>query len=112
MRAVNREVASPGCGDAGCTLRVLTDGECKAFATAITHDGALPHLQMLQLRTQGSIFAPLGDAGANDLAVALDSRRSLPSLSALLLTEPGIDNPKLKATCEARGIDLHNGSAK
>ena len=84
----------------------------KAFATAITHDGALPHLQMLQLRTQGSIFAPLGDAGANDLAVALDSRRSLPSLSALLLTEPGIDNPKLKATCEARGIDLHNGSAK
>ena len=44
------------------------------------------------------------------MAAALDSRRSLPSLSALLLSEPYIDNPMIKATCKARGIDLNNGS--
>jgi len=73
-----------------------------AFATAITRDGALPNLRMLQLRRNGS----LGDAGMHDLAAALDSRRSLPALSALLLTEPCIDNPKIRATCKTRGIDL------
>ena len=77
----------------------------KAFATAITRDGALPHLVMLQLRSN----SPLGDAGVHDLAAALDSRRSLPSLSALLLSEPCIDIPTIKATCKARGVNLNNG---
>ena len=79
----------------------------KAFASAIT-SGALPNLRKLQLRR--NMF--LSDDGVQDLAAALDSRRSLPSLSALLLTAPCIDNPRLKATCETRGIRLHNGSAK
>jgi hypothetical protein len=44
-----------------------------------------------------------------DLAAAPDSRRSLPSLSALLLSEPCIDIPTIKATCKARGVNLNNG---
>ena len=51
----------------------------------------------------------LGDAGLQALAAALDSRRSLPSLSALLLSKSCIHDPMIKATCKARGIDLPNG---
>ena len=77
-----------------------------AFATAITRDGVLPHLGTLQFRRNDLL---LGDAGLQDLAAALDSRRSLPSLSALLLSEPCIDIPTIKATCKARGVNLNNG---
>ena len=88
------------------SLNYIGNAGVTAFATAITRDGVLPNLRMLQLRRNSS----LGDAGVHDLAAALDSRRSLPALSALLLTEPCIDNPKIKATCKTRGIDLNNGS--
>ena len=38
VREVSREVASPRCGGAGCTLRVLTGGECMQHASAWWHD--------------------------------------------------------------------------
>ena len=96
LRALRRlNLSYNNIGNAGVT----------AFATAITRDGVLPHLVTLQFRRND----PLGDAGLQDLAAALDSRRSLPSLSALLLSEPCINNPMIQATCKARGIDLNNG---
>ena len=97
LRALRRlNLSCNDIGNAGVT----------AFATAITRDGVLPHLGTLQFRRNDLL---LGDAGLQDLAAALDSRRSLPSLSALLLSEPCVHNPMIQATCKARGIDLSNG---